>query len=46
MWLLEPSIKDRVMEEGYKRTREERNEILREEWMYKIEKEREWIQDM
>ena len=30
----EPRIKDRVMQEGYKRTQEERNEMLREEWMY------------
>ena len=32
--LSEPRIKDRVMEEGYKGTWEERNEMLREEWVY------------
>ena len=31
--LSEPRVKDREMEEGYKRTREERNEVLREEWV-------------
>ena len=35
----EPRITYRVMEEGCKRTREERNETLREEWdLYNIEK--------
>ena len=29
-----PRVKDREMEEGCKRTREERNEVLREEWVY------------
>ena len=29
-----PKIKDRVMEKGYKRTQEEMNEMLREEWLY------------
>ena len=35
MWQFfsEPRIKGRVMEEGYKRTREERSETLREEWI-------------
>ena len=32
--VLEPRIKDRVMEEGYKRTQEERNKMLREELVY------------
>ena len=30
----EPRVKDRELEEGYKRTQEERNEVLREEWVY------------